>query len=231
MNENVKKIYANARFGIRSDSIENWEANNPVLEKGEPSIVENPREPSEWFKTGDGVTPWVDLPWKKGPIGPVGPQGIPGEQGIKGDTGATGPKGAKGDKGDKGDAFVYSDFTAEQLAALKGPKGDAGDTGLEGLSMYTCRDYPQNTTLGISIPDIDIPSGRTVKVGDLLLSDSGIVYTVYLISNHRAHAKTVADIKGEQGAPGNDYILTDTDKTDIANLVLANFVDVSEVGQ
>lgn len=36
---------------------------------------------------------------------------------------------------------------------------------------------------------------------------------------------------GPQGLPGNDYILTDTDKTDIANLVLANFVDVSEVGQ
>lgn len=32
-------------------------------------------------------------------------------------------------KGPKGDAFVYSDFTAAQLAALKGPKGDTG-TGL-----------------------------------------------------------------------------------------------------
>lgn len=30
-------------------------------------------------------------------------------------------------KGDKGDPFVYSDFTAEQLQALKGPKGDKGD--------------------------------------------------------------------------------------------------------
>lgn len=29
---------------------------------------------------------------------------------------------------------------------------------------------------------------------------------------------------------GKDYVLTDTDKTDIANLVLANFIDVSEVG-
>ena len=30
-------------------------------------------------------------------------------------------------KGDKGDPFVYSDFTEEQLLALKGPKGDKGD--------------------------------------------------------------------------------------------------------
>lgn len=32
-------------------------------------------------------------------------------------------------KGDKGDPFTYSDFTAEQLAALKGVKGDKGDPG------------------------------------------------------------------------------------------------------
>lgn len=41
-------------------------------------------------------------------------------------------QGAKGDKGDKGDAFVYSDFTSEQLAALVGPKGDTGADGAKG---------------------------------------------------------------------------------------------------
>lgn len=35
----------------------------------------------------------------------------------------------KGPKGDKGEPFKYSDFTAEQLAALKGPKGDPGSGG------------------------------------------------------------------------------------------------------
>ena len=38
-------------------------------------------------------------------------------------------KGAKWDKGDKWDAFVYSDFTEEQLAALKWPQGAKWDTG------------------------------------------------------------------------------------------------------
>ena len=38
----------------------------------------------------------------------------------------------QGAKGDKGDAFTYSDFTPEQLAALKGEKGDKGDTGAQG---------------------------------------------------------------------------------------------------
>ena len=35
----------------------------------------------------------------------------------------------KGPKGDKGEPFRYSDFTAEQLIALRGPKGDPGSGG------------------------------------------------------------------------------------------------------
>lgn len=35
----------------------------------------------------------------------------------------------KGPKGDKGEPFRYSDFTAEQLMALRGPKGDPGSGG------------------------------------------------------------------------------------------------------
>lgn len=39
-------------------------------------------------------------------------------------------------KGEKGDAFVYEDFTPEQLANLvgpQGPKGEKGDTGEQGI--------------------------------------------------------------------------------------------------
>ena len=35
----------------------------------------------------------------------------------------------KGPKGDKGEPFRYSDFTAEQLLSLRGPKGDPGSGG------------------------------------------------------------------------------------------------------
>lgn len=38
-----------------------------------------------------------------------------------------------GPKGEKGDPFLYTDFTAEQLAGLKGPRGDKGDTGAQGI--------------------------------------------------------------------------------------------------
>ena len=73
---------------------------------------------------------------EKGDKGDKGDQGIQGPQGEKGDKGDTGEK---GDKGDKGDAFVYEDFTADQLEALKvkGDKGDTGDQGPKGNDGYT----------------------------------------------------------------------------------------------
>ena len=68
----------------------------------------------------------------KGEKGEKGERGEQGLQGERGEQGFPGNDGAKGDKGDKGDAFKYSDFTEEQLAALKGDKGDIGLTGPQG---------------------------------------------------------------------------------------------------
>ena len=61
-------------------------------------------------------------------------------KGAKGDTGAAG---TKGDKGEKGDPFTYSDFTSEQLTALKGAKGDKGDKGDTGAKgdPFTYADF------------------------------------------------------------------------------------------
>lgn len=72
------------------------------------------------------------------------PEQIEKLKGPKGEQGLPGPKGEpfrysdftqeqlnalKGPKGDKGEPFKYSDFTAEQLLALRGPKGDPGSGG------------------------------------------------------------------------------------------------------
>ena len=57
---------------------------------------------------------------------------LKGPKGDTGETGPQGPRGSQGEKGDKGDAFVYSDFTAEQLASLKGEKGETGPQGPKG---------------------------------------------------------------------------------------------------
>ena len=69
---------------------------------------------------------------EQGIQGPIGPKGDKGEQGIQGPQGEQGIQGPAGPKGDKGDAFTYSDFTEDQLAALKGPKGDKGEQGIQG---------------------------------------------------------------------------------------------------
>jgi hypothetical protein len=45
-----------------------------------------------------------------------------------------GEKGDMGEKGEKGDAFIYEDFTPEQLEALK-VKGDKGDNGKDGIGV------------------------------------------------------------------------------------------------
>ena len=70
-----------------------------------------------------------NLKGERGPIGPPGPKGEPGTPGQRGADGERGPQGVQGPPGPKGEPFKYSDFTAEQLLALRGPKGEPGNGG------------------------------------------------------------------------------------------------------
>lgn len=63
----------------------------------------------------------------QGPMGPPGPKGEPGTPGQRGADGERGPQGVQGPPGPKGEPFKFSDFTQDQLNALKGPKGDKGE--------------------------------------------------------------------------------------------------------
>nr|DAW95923.1 MAG TPA: collagen I alpha 1 [Bacteriophage sp.] len=70
--------------------------------------------------------------------GPKGEQGLPGPKGEPfkfSDFTQDQLNALKGPKGDKGEPFKYSDFTAEQLLALKGPKGDPGSGGGQATSQ------------------------------------------------------------------------------------------------
>lgn len=60
----MSKIYLKGAFCYREDTLENWITHNPVLEKGEVSLISEAAS-DEWLKIGDGKTQWVDLPWKK----------------------------------------------------------------------------------------------------------------------------------------------------------------------
>ena len=95
MANNVTKIYAAARFKWRSDTAQGWQTKNPVLLSGEPGVVTDGSE-SEKIKIGDGVTPWNDLGWWKG------------------------PKGDKGEAGNGGGGEIILDnyFTKDETAAL-----------------------------------------------------------------------------------------------------------------
>ena len=116
--------------------------------------------------------------------GGQGPQGPTGATGPKGDTGATGPQGPQGPKGDKGDAFTYSDFTAEQLAALKGPQGDKGDTGAQG---------PQGATGPKGETGATGPQGPQGPKGD---KGDAFTYSDFT-------AEQLAALKGPQGDKGD----------------------------
>lgn len=95
---------------------------------------------------------------------------------------------------------------------IKGPKGDKGDTGPQGEQ---------------GLPGESGPKGEKGDKGDIgpqgaqgpqgLQGEPGI--------------QGPQGEKGEDGKDGQDYILTESDKTDITNIVLSNFTDVSEVGQ
>ena len=111
-----------------------------------------------------------------------------------------------GNKGDKGDAFTYSDFTAEQLAALKGEKGDTG-SGLRILGYYE--------TLTALESSVTNPS-----VGDAYGIGSSEPYNIYIYTsiNGWVNNGALQGAKGEDGhtpAKGIDYF-TDADKQEIA---------------
>lgn len=80
-------------------------------------------------------------PGQRGADGERGPQGVPGQPGPKGepfkfsDFTQEQLNALKGPKGDKGEPFKYSDFTAEQLLALRGPKGEPGSGGGQVISQ------------------------------------------------------------------------------------------------
>ena len=92
----VVRILATARFKTRSDYKANWESINPILLSGEPGVVIDGNE-TEKIKFGDGITPWNELGWWKGP------------KGDKGDAGPKGPQGEKGIDYTGDEAFVFAD--------------------------------------------------------------------------------------------------------------------------
>jgi len=62
------------QLSLRGDTLARWTAFNPVLADREMVLETD----TDKFKIGDGVTPYLSLPYGglPGPTGPVGPQGV-----------------------------------------------------------------------------------------------------------------------------------------------------------
>ena len=175
-------------------------------------------------KLSQGVEYYKGDPGPKGDTGPRGEKGEPfrfedftPEQleslKVKGDTG---PAGEPGVKGDKGDAFTYADFTEEQLEALRGPQGEPGRDGSNGKDGKD----------GVSIThtwngtSLSITSASGTSQVDLKGEKGEAGYTP---------VKGVDYFDGEPGPAGQDYVLTEDDKTAIANIVIGILPTAEEV--
>ncbi|KFC19361.1 hypothetical protein IO90_08640 [Chryseobacterium sp. FH1] len=111
--------------------------------------------------------------------------------GGDGDPGIPGPK---GEKGDKGDPFLYSDFTAEQLASLKGEKGDRGDDGIDGIQGERGE---KGATI---IQGTTMPTGVIATDGDMYIN----VLTGDTFINVLGNWNQTGNIKGVKGDSGNN---------------------------
>lgn len=126
------------------DNIQLVKLQGPKGDPGPPGPPGPPGEPGRNGMNGEqGIQGPPGPPGKdglRGEPGPPGPKGEPGTPGQRGADGIQGPQGEPGRNGidgvngepgppgPKGEPFRYSDFTQEQLNALKGPKGDPGDS-------------------------------------------------------------------------------------------------------
>lgn len=158
-----------------------------------------------------------------GPVGPEGKQGPPGERGKQGEPGKAftyndftpeqlealrGPQGVPGEQGKQGKPFTYADFTQEQLEALRGQQGEPGRDGIDGKDGVSITHTWNGTSLsitsasGTSQVDLKGQKGDQGQIGP----------------------------QGPQGPAGQDYVLTQDDKTEIAGLVdLTNYATTTYV--
>lgn len=215
----------------------------------------------------DGITPTIgeNGNWylgetdtgkpSRGEKGDTGASGEPGKDGTNGSPGADGltptigengnwyfdnvdtGKPSRGLQGEKGTAFQYSDFTSEQLAALKGEPGAKGETG---VGIETCNLFYQYGNSNVTPPTgswtAAIPSSAT---GEYLWTRIQFTYTggkspTFIALVTKQGKDGTNGITPTIGANGNWYLgTTDTgkpsrgekgDKGSDANVTKANVI-------
>ena len=156
-------------------------------------------------------------------------------------------KGSPGQKGDKGDAFTYADFTQEQLEALKGQDGYTPQKGIDyfdGRDGRDGKDGKDFTYDDFTAEQLEALRGQDGKDGKDGVSITH-TWNGTSLSITSASGTSEVDLKGEKGEAGytpikgvdyfdgepgpagSDYVLTDADKQEIANLVPTSGTDLT----
>lgn len=112
---------------------------------------------------------------------------------------------------------------SEWLESLKGEKGADGKDGINGKNGVDGLDGKDGTNgadgRGITSSEINANGELVLTYSDGSTANLGVVIG----------AKGEKGDKGDTGADGSDYVLTDTDKSEIANIAIANIADGDEV--
>lgn len=132
--------------------------------------------------------------WLDSLRGPEGPQGNPGNPFTYEDFTPEQLEALRGPEGPEGKPFTYNDFTPEQLEELRGPEG----------KPFTYEDFTQE-----QLENLKGPQGDPFTYDD---------FTQEQLENLRGEPGK----EGPAGEPGEDYVLTETDKEEIAQIVLNN---------
>lgn len=155
---------------------------------------------------------------EKGDTGEVGPMGPQGPQGIQGPIGPMGPQGPAGKDG----TMSFEDLTPEQKASLKGDKGEKGDKGDQGDIGPVGPQGPAGPQGIQGLQGIQGEKGNTGATGpEGPMGPKG--------DTGETGPQGEQGPIGPQGPAGSDYILTSSDKTEIANQVYAMFTNAEEV--
>lgn len=169
--------------------------------------------------SNDGGATWEnlialsELKGEKGDTGATGPQGKPGERGPQGETGPQGPQGSTGPQGPAG---------PEGPEGPKGATGPAGPDGAPGKDGSPGKDGAPGADGTTFTPSVS-------AAGVLSWTNDGGKANPASVNIKGPQGETgpqgPTGATGPQGAPGKDYTLTDADKTEIANEVIAGGVE------
>lgn len=99
---------------------------------------------------------------------------------------------------------TLTDGTTSTFNIKNGSKGSAGATGAEGLGVWRSSTATTTSTTSITLSTITIPSGRKVKVGDLIIANTtySYMYRVTAVSSTTATVTYICSLRGATGATG-----------------------------